>query len=193
MTEKVCSQCRLSLSLDLFHKNIRRKDGYHEYCKDCRKEQYNRRDKTSAIKRSARRYKEKRKECLDGMREYYLKRLEEKKLYGRKHYEQNKYKYVSNAMERKAQIKRATPKWFDSDHRFVYREAHLLAKLREQTTNIKWEVDHIVPLRGKNVCGLHLMENFAVIPKVLNNYKRAKFSEDFGDRTLFYARKGAGK
>lgn len=51
---------------------------------------------------------------------------------------------------------------------FVTSEAHELRKLRNQITKIEWHVDHIIPLKGKHVCGLHIWSNLAVIPKKLN-------------------------
>ena len=51
---------------------------------------------------------------------------------------------------------------------FVYKEAHELRKLRNKLTGIEWHVDHIIPLINPNVCGLHVWNNFAVIPKVEN-------------------------
>lgn len=51
---------------------------------------------------------------------------------------------------------------------FVYKEAHELRKLRNKTTGIEWHVDHIIPLSNPLVCGLHVWNNFAVIPKVEN-------------------------
>jgi hypothetical protein len=48
------------------------------------------------------------------------------------------------------QIKQATPMWFDESHLFVIREAYNLAKSREKITGFPWDVDHVIPLRGKN-------------------------------------------
>ena len=39
------------------------------------------------------------------------------------------------------------------------------------------EVDHIVPLQGKNVCGLHWEKNLQVIPKTENRKKSSKLLE----------------
>lgn len=51
---------------------------------------------------------------------------------------------------------------------FVYEEAHNLRKLRDNLFSFKWHVDHIIPLNGKKVSGLHVWNNFQVIPAQLN-------------------------
>ena len=50
----------------------------------------------------------------------------------------------------------------------VVAEAHDLRKLRNKTTGIVWHVDHILPLKGKNICGLHIWSNLQVIPAKVN-------------------------
>jgi hypothetical protein len=50
-------------------------------------------------------------------------------------------------------------------------EAHILRKLRNNITGFEWHVDHIEPLRGKDICGLHIWSNIQVIPKRLNLIK----------------------
>lgn len=59
---------------------------------------------------------------------------------------------------------------------FVTEEAHNLRVLRKCTTGVEWHVDHIIPLNGKDVCGLHVWNNLAVIPKVENLRKGNKNS-----------------
>ena len=53
-------------------------------------------------------------------------------------------------------------------------EAHDLRKLRNTITGFEWHVDHIEPLRGKDICGLHIWSNLQVIPKSLNLLKGAR-------------------
>jgi hypothetical protein len=50
----------------------------------------------------------------------------------------------------------------------VFQEAYDLCKQREKNTNIKWHIDHIIPLNGKRVSGLHVWNNLQVIPALVN-------------------------
>lgn len=70
--------------------------------------------------------------------------------------------------KRRAQKESATPLWFGDFDVFAVREAYHLSRMRKRVTGFDWHVDHVVPLQGKRVCGLHVAINLAVIPATLN-------------------------
>lgn len=81
---------------------------------------------------------------------------------------------IRSARRRAAKVK-AYSKWERALTRFVVAEAYDLTARRKSTTGIVWQVDHVVPLRGKNVSGLHVWNNFQVIPAIENQRKHNTF------------------
>lgn len=84
--------------------------------------------------------------------------------------------HIKTALEGKRRAAKLlrTPKWLTADDLFIIEEAYHLAKLRTQLTDIQYHVDHIIPLQGKNVSGLHVPNNIQVIPAKLNLQKSNK-------------------
>ena len=67
----------------------------------------------------------------------------------------------SSGTARWRKLNRHTPAWaVMADIRRVYKQMRTLTR----ETGRQWSVDHIVPLDGVNVCGLHVAHNLQVIP-----------------------------
>lgn len=60
------------------------------------------------------------------------------------------------------------PAWAN---KFFIEEAYDIARRRTEVTGIQWEVDHIVPINGKTVSGLHVEHNLQVITREANRTK----------------------
>lgn len=74
-------------------------------------------------------------------------------------------KYTANRRARKAQ---AVPPWADdAKTEELYEAARQLTRLM----GVQWHVDHIVPLNGKTVCGLHWHGNLQLLPAAVNIVK----------------------
>lgn len=79
---------------------------------------------------------------------------------------------VINFKWRSANKFRSTPLWVDSfELKLIFRECRAMTR----ATGIQHHVDHIVPLNGKNVCGLTVPWNLQVIPAKDNIKKRNSF------------------
>lgn len=107
--------------------------------------------------------KKNRDKCASGMREW-------------KH--NNQAYCTAQQQAREARKKNATPEWANQ---FFIEEIYELARLRTQAKTggvAEWQVDHIVPLKSKVVCGLHCEANLQVIPAVVNRSKNNRHWPD---------------
>jgi len=70
--------------------------------------------------------------------------------------------------------KEATPSWLSKFDREYIRHLYIQANNLENITGDRYHVDHIVPLKGENVCGLHVPWNLDVITAEENMSKGNK-------------------
>ena len=69
---------------------------------------------------------------------------------------------------RRKSIKLQTPAWLTEDDFWMIEQAYELAALRTKLFGFAWHVDHVLPLRGKRISGLHMPYNLQVIPAIDN-------------------------
>jgi hypothetical protein len=83
--------------------------------------------------------------------------------------EKNKALVTSYKAKRRATLRQAMPSWLTQDQILQIRAIYAEAKRLSDETGIPHDVDHIVPLAGKIVSGLHVPWNLRAIPKIENN------------------------
>ena len=76
----------------------------------------------------------------------------------------NPHKAAAHLAKRRSAKMLRTPKWLSNDDLWMIEQAYELAALRKKATGVAWHVDHVVPLQGQDVSGLHVPWNLQVIP-----------------------------
>jgi len=194
---KRCTACNEWLPLCAFTIAKQNPDGLKRWCRACsnaKRAQWakNNPEKAKALKR--RQHAKHRQQCNERSAEWrranptkaqehwdrwHAQRPEARKE-ARREWQSRNLAYGSKAStDRRAQAMRAIPAWAESEFEsLVAVEAYSLAQLRTQIVGIKYHVDHVVPLRGKTVCGLHCAANLQVIPAVVNQSKSNRLWPD---------------
>jgi hypothetical protein len=137
------------------------------------------------------------KKCIDNRlsnnpnwyKEDYAKNIESHKKrlkkYRLKHPERVKESYLNSskkrmpqkaAAERARQAKKiqATPLWLTKEDWLQMDAVYICAKETSNLAGFNCNVDHIVPLKGKDVCGLHVPWNLRVVSTSYNSKKHNK-------------------
>lgn len=120
-------------------------------------------------------YAKNRERVLEKQKAYAQNNKEKINAYHRNRYAEIPEAYKAKEKRRRALKINAQAKWDVELTEFVCCEASKLVKLRLSATGIKWHMDHVVPLRGKFVSGLHVWNNFRVIPAQMNLEKGNRY------------------
>lgn len=142
---KFCLNCSTEKPLDSFAKHKGMKDGLQVYCKECYKE------KRKAYKHKSKEYASKYREAN---RDTCKIRIKEWK-------QNNKGAVNAQTAKRHAAKMQRTALWADLDKIKAYYD--VCSFFNEVNGYIKYHVDHIVPMQGANVSGLHVHNNLQVI------------------------------
>jgi hypothetical protein len=148
---KKCSKCAIVKPLDDFPYQGRQKDYRYPHCRAC------------VSKRDALKYKNNKAAINKRNRTY-----------------NRNNRAACNALlaKRRARKLEATPSWLSKQHFEAIKEFYKEAKRLEDLFGELYHVDHIVPLQGAHVCGLHVPWNLQVLTASENCSKSNKLTQD---------------
>ena len=86
-------------------------------------------------------------------------------------------KDAAKTAKRRAAKLKALPNWLTKEELEQIKELYTCAQMFKLYTGEEYHVDHIIPLQGENVCGLHVPWNLQVIPAKENLSKSNKLQE----------------
>lgn len=156
---KRCSKCKVTKAKIDFNKCKSNKDGHNNCCREC------------SIKAHVQYYAKNKQKAKD----YYLQTREDRLQYQKEYWDKNpsirsKVRNDYRVAKISATIKSLT-KQDHSDMAFIYEIAKWMTDVFEES----FHVDHIIPLQGENVCGLHVPWNLQILTARDNISKSNKF------------------
>lgn len=185
---KLCCKCKTSKPDTDFYANKRMKGGLNTFCITCHKADNVARKKENranpAFKAQELAWKKLYRERTVEQRAAYMAEWRKQNhahtlAYSKAYRDSNKQRYNYWCQLRKISLMQRTPKWLTDDDFWMIEQAYELAALRTKMFGFQWHVDHVIPLRGKKVSGLHVPTNLQVIPQIDNQRKTNKFEVSY--------------
>ena len=156
-TKGACTEC---LRLEWAQGNTARAEYFRQYNKSDAgvdaKQAYYRRNKNAVIARAISRP------------------VEEKRAYRNAWKQANADQVLADNKVRRRKHRSATPPWLTRKQKSEIRQLYQIAITMSKTTGERYVVDHIIPLRSDEVCGLHVPWNLRVITQEENLKKSNK-------------------
>jgi hypothetical protein len=166
---KLCKKCLTETTS--FNKDKSRPDGLQAYCRPC----------SSAIKK--RHYLENKERVLAknaANAHKYSETPEQLRAKYSRYKKRHPDRVNARNRLRSARKINATPPWLTEEHKTQMAEKYWLARDLQCVSGEQYHVDHIIPLKGKDVCGLHVPWNLQVLPAYINLAKSNKTSPKEG-------------
>lgn len=175
---KQCNVCNNTQPLENFHRTKSFKDGRSYTCKSCAKTRamkWNKANKDHKKEQGKKHYLENKEKYLKraAKAEWSKKNPERIKQLAKKRYHKNNGASVV-AYYRNLRRK-ATPTWLTDVQKSEIENFYWLCRDLEKITTDRYHVDHIVPIKGECVCGLHVPWNLQVLPADINIKKSNTF------------------
>jgi len=114
-------------------------------------------------------YREKNRDALiERSRQWRQKNPTKKRAVELSWRQRNRHKIRAHKARRRLEKLDRIPRWADKDK---IEEFYAAARKLSEATGNEYHVDHIIPLRGKTVCGLHVETNLQILEGGYNRVK----------------------
>ena len=147
-----CAKCGSEKPRSDYYTNKSRASGHDQYCKSCRRGYIKSWSKTPQGKAAR----------AKSRRDSYLR---------------NATKEAARSSQWRRGKRLGTPDWLTERQLSEIEHFYFVARDCSRTSGEAYHVDHIVPLCGENVCGLHVPWNLQVLPSDLNMSKGNKIKD----------------
>jgi hypothetical protein len=165
---KTCTRCLAKKPESQFYaQKLNSKDGYQSHCKACD----NARVKAWGVKNPD--LKKQHQKTADANK--YLKNKETTLARNKAWKQSNPAKVAAMDAKRRASMLQRTPKWLAPQELLRIECLYSLASMLNKHGVESWHVDHIIPLQGKKVSGLHVYSNLRVVPSSENLAKGNRY------------------
>lgn len=165
---KICKDCKIEKNITDYYKI---NEYYEGHCKACRAirrkdvdKRYSQSEKGKAVKKKKSKKYNSSEKGKRTIYEYYCK---------------NKSYYYSLCAKKRARKIQATPSWLTKEHLEEIEDFYTACMMFKIYTGLTYHVDHIIPLKGKTVCGLHVPWNLQILEASENLQKSNKLLEEF--------------
>lgn len=161
---KWCNICQTDKDVSAFHKKRSARDGLNHCCKQCQKERDQNPERMLARNLSTKKWHSENPEKIF---QYSAKSRNNNRTSIRQRSsnwrKSNPHKHNALTAKHRAQKRQATPLWLTPLHLQQIDIFYDAAARLTKEFGRKMHVDHIVPLNGKNICGLHVPWNLQVL------------------------------
>ncbi len=188
---KKCKQCNCNKSIKCFARK-KGKNGLDSKCKHCvaqnrlnwknknpnyvRPQIYSPKKVYLSTTINAKIWRSKNRDrALESQRQWRTKNKEKANQSRRKWERENPGKRNAQTLLRIARKLQATPKCQPKEKLKEIENIYILAKELQWLSESRLCVDHIIPLRGENVSGLHVSHNLQILPLAMNCSKSNNF------------------
>jgi len=176
---KRCNRCKTEKPLDCFGKDRTSRDGLFLWCKSCRSS-YNKLtvDRTDNARRVSAWKKANPTKHSIQRKKYRIRHWDAIRLTERRYYELHSIKWTFQSGKRRAALLNAMPIWLTIEQSNEILDIYEKARILTEINGRQYHVDHIIPLLGKNVRGLHVPWNLQILPAKDNLSKNNKWIQN---------------